>query len=197
MSSSASRRSRDAVSGVSRSSCRTSTAPGKAAATRNERVRIHLLPGVIHDRMSSRLEGFDDSREEAGDRLREELHVLAERFVHPIGIGPQVRAASVERPNREAPLAFHDDVVLAVRVSLTRDDCGFGADPARNRVSADLVAIEDQGNPERLIVLEAASDHLPVPRLEHVQRQRGLGKQDRMEREESETHRLRPFRRRP
>src|SRR5438445_241701 len=39
MRSSASRRSREAVSGVSRSSCRTSTAPGKAAATRNERVR--------------------------------------------------------------------------------------------------------------------------------------------------------------
>src|SRR6266702_3796836 len=85
--------------------------------------------------MSSHLEGFDDSGEEAGDRLREELHILAERFVHPIGIGPQVRAALVERSDREAPLALHDDVVLAVRVSLTRNDCGLGADPARYRVS--------------------------------------------------------------
>src|SRR5207245_1583224 len=31
--------------------------------------RIHLPPGVVHDRMSSRLEGFDDSREQAGDRV--------------------------------------------------------------------------------------------------------------------------------
>jgi hypothetical protein len=64
-------------------------------------------------------------------------------------------------------------------------------------VTADLVAIEDQGNPERLIVLEAASDHLPISRLEHVQRQRGLRKQDRMEREEGETHARQPFRGKP
>src|SRR5881628_4250871 len=84
--------------------------------------RIHLPPGVVYDPVSSPLEDLDESREETGDRVREELHVPAERFVHPIDVGPQVRAASVERPNRETPQAFYDDVVLAVRVSLTRDD---------------------------------------------------------------------------
>src|SRR5438132_1584493 len=61
----------------------------------------------------------------------------------------------------------------------------------------DRAAIEDQGNPERLIVLEAASDHLSVSRLEHVQRQRGLRKQDRMEREERDTHARQPSRGKP
>jgi len=46
-------------------------------------------------------------------------------------------------------------------------------------------------------MLEAATDHLAVPWLEHVQRQGGLGKQDRMEGEERETHGLRPSRERP
>jgi len=94
-------------------------------------------------------------------------------------------------------LALHDDVVLAVSVSLARDDRGLGADPPGDRVTADLVPIEDEGDPESLIVLEASSNHFAVARLEHMQRQGGLGKQDRMEREERETHRLRPSRGRP
>ena len=64
-------------------------------------------------------------------------------------------------------------------------------------MTADLVAIEDQGNPKGLIVLEAASDHLSVSRLEHVQGQRGLGKEDRMEREKGKTHGSRPSRGKP
>ena len=64
-------------------------------------------------------------------------------------------------------------------------------------MTSHLVTIEDQGDAERLIVFEAAPDHLPVPWLEHVQRQGGVGKQDRMEGEERETHGLRPSRGRP
>src|SRR2546428_11160569 len=121
--------------------------------------RIHLPPGAVPDRMPSRLERFDDSREEAGDCVREDLHILTERFVHPIDIGPQVCAASVERPSRETPLAFPDDDGFAIPHSLSRNDVPLASGPVLNRVTPDLVSIDDQGNPERLILLEAASDH--------------------------------------
>ena len=41
-------------------------------------------------------------------------------------------------------------------------------------------------DPEQLVSLEAVVEHLAVPRLEDVQRERGPGKEDLLEREERE-----------
>src|SRR3989442_8579548 len=102
--------------------------------------------------MPSRLERFDDSREEAGDCVREDLHILTERFVHPIDIGPQVCEASDERPSRETHLAFHDDVVFAMPVSITRNDGRNSEKTKKKKMKKKKKTIEDQGNPERLIL---------------------------------------------
>src|SRR2546422_1652303 len=72
--------------------------------------RIHLPPGVVHDRMPSRLERFDDSREEAGDCVREGLLILTTRFEHPIDYQAQVCAHSVYRTARSTALSLRDAV---------------------------------------------------------------------------------------
>src|SRR5438552_5198818 len=107
--------------------------------------------------MSGHVQGFDDSLEQPGNGLREDIHIFAGRFVQPVDVGPEIRSASVERPDRKTPWALYDDVVLAVRVSLVRDDRGLGADPPGDRGSGDLVTIEVDGDAEILIVLGDAS----------------------------------------
>src|SRR3989449_5067567 len=79
--------------------------------------RIHLPPGVVHDRMPSRLERFDDSREEAGDCVHEGLLILTTRFEHPIDYQAQVCAHSVYRTARSTALSLRDAVVFAMPVS--------------------------------------------------------------------------------
>src|SRR5438094_8053481 len=91
--------------------------------------RIDLLPGFVEDRLPAGFEGLDDPREEPGDGIREDLHLLAERLLQPTDAGTTVRPASVALSDREAPSALPDDVALGVRAPLAPDDRRLGPDP--------------------------------------------------------------------
>src|SRR5205823_10086793 len=71
--SSASRRSREATSRISSSSCRVSSAAGKELLeihTVRKGSRVQLVPSLVNDNTAAGLDRLDDAFEEASDGLR-------------------------------------------------------------------------------------------------------------------------------
>src|SRR3972149_2462435 len=92
------------------------------------------------------------------------------------------RRPSATRSYRPSRYFWH--AMIEASVPIRRGDAG----PPGHAAPAALPPLEDQDDPEGVVVLEAAPDHLPVPRLEDVEGDRGAREQDRLEGEQGEPH---------
>src|SRR5205823_3887379 len=103
-------------------------------------------------------------------------------------LGAEIRPRAVDPEDLEASPAFRDDVVSTVLQAPRGDDRSLRPDPSREGQIADFLALQNQRDPEGLLVSEAAADHLAVAGLEDVEGQRRLREEDGMEREEGQPH---------
>ena len=134
--------------------------------------------------------------DEATDRGRGQAlgaGLVADLVVERGDLGEQVRLGlGVHGFDREPPGRGRQQVEPAVRVAPGLADLGECADAGQRRHPgrADLPAIADEHDPERLAAVEAAPGHRPVAFLEDVERQDDARTEHRVQRKERDLHRL-------
>ena len=133
-------------------------------------------------------EATDGGRGQAlGTRLVADLVVQRRDLGEEVGLG-----LGVHRFDREAPGRGRQQVEATVGVTTRLADLGERADTGQRRHPgrADLAAVADEHDPERLTAVETAPGHRPVAFLEDVERQDDARTEHRVQRKERDLHRL-------